>query len=305
MALILTVLLAVPVRAGRVFQPTAAKPSRQPFKAVAAVQQSPREWRLAAAVCHIWQQRPQAQQPVLEVAKEEQQQSVIQQLKQQCSALAVVAPFASTTIVQASSSTQAEVYYGLAKAIDIYLAILTVRVLLSWFRNIDWFGEPWNTLRQLTDPFLQVFRGIIPPLGGIDLSPMLGFFLLNFLRNLLMNWAMHNAIAKGDVLTVAQIAGIQGAKQTSTLIPLCHNIFLSKADVQLELLEGQQAVGITAIAKTVGQTGVEMEALTAAAVAALTVYDMCKAVSKDIVITNLQLEHKEGGKGGMWQRSQD
>jgi cyclic pyranopterin phosphate synthase len=111
-----------------------------------------------------------------------------------------------------------------------------------------------------------------------------------------------NAMAKGDVLSIAQVAGIQGAKLTSSLIPLCHNILLSKVNVQLSLVEEAAAVAISATAKCVGQTGVEMEALTAAGVAALTVYDMCKAVSKDIEITQLRLDAKEGGKSGSWLR---
>jgi cyclic pyranopterin phosphate synthase len=111
-----------------------------------------------------------------------------------------------------------------------------------------------------------------------------------------------NKIKKGDVLSVARIAGIQGAKATSQLIPLCHNIFISSVNVDLQLVESCHAVDIKATAKCVGQTGVEMEALTGAAVAALTVYDMAKAVSKGIRITDLQLESKEGGKSGMWRR---
>jgi cyclic pyranopterin phosphate synthase len=111
-----------------------------------------------------------------------------------------------------------------------------------------------------------------------------------------------NALAKGDVLSIAQVAGIQGAKHTSSLIPLCHNIFLSKVNVTLSLVEEASAVAISATAKCVGQTGVEMEALTAAGVAALTVYDMCKAVSKEIEITQLRLDSKEGGKSGTWLR---
>lgn len=111
-----------------------------------------------------------------------------------------------------------------------------------------------------------------------------------------------NAIAKGDVLRVAQIAGIQGAKATAQLIPLCHNIFISSVNVDLRLDEASHAVDITATARAAGQTGVEMEALTGAAVAALTVYDMTKAVSKGIEITQLQLEYKEGGKSGVWRR---
>jgi cyclic pyranopterin phosphate synthase len=111
-----------------------------------------------------------------------------------------------------------------------------------------------------------------------------------------------NALAKGDVLSIAQVAGIQGAKHTASLIPLCHNIFLSKVNVTLRLVEEAAAVAISATARCVGQTGVEMEALTAAGVAGLTVYDMCKAVSKDIEITQLRLDSKEGGKSGTWLR---
>eukprot|EP00897_Mesotaenium_endlicherianum_P007471 jgi/Mesen1/6752/ME000344S06041 len=110
-------------------------------------------------------------------------------------------------------------------------------------------------------------------------------------------------IAKGDVLTTAKIAGITGAKYTAHLIPLCHNILISRVDVQLALDGGRHAVEIVATAAAVGATGVEMEALTAVSVAALTVYDMCKAVSKDIHITDVRLESKTGGKSGPWHRS--
>jgi molybdenum cofactor biosynthesis protein MoaC len=113
-----------------------------------------------------------------------------------------------------------------------------------------------------------------------------------------------NAIAKGDVLRVAQLAGIQGAKATAQLIPLCHSILISSINVDLQLDESSHAVDITATARAVGQTGVEMEALTGAAVSALTVYDMTKAVSKGIRITELQLEYKEGGKSGVWRRQE-
>ena len=112
-----------------------------------------------------------------------------------------------------------------------------------------------------------------------------------------------NQMQKGDVLSVAQLAGIMGAKQTSTLMPLCHNLFISKADVKLALEESDNSVRIHSEVKTTGQTGVEMEALTAATVAALTVYDMCKAVSKDAVISNVYLLHKRGGKSGVYERS--
>lgn len=94
-----------------------------------------------------------------------------------------------------------------------------------------------------------------------------------------------------------------GAKHTATLIPLCHNILLSKVHVSLALAPAAAAVDVVAEATTVGPTGVEMEALTAAAVAALTVYDMCKAASKGIEITGLRLLRKSGGKSGDWERA--
>jgi cyclic pyranopterin monophosphate synthase len=109
-----------------------------------------------------------------------------------------------------------------------------------------------------------------------------------------------NRLAKGDVLTVAQLAGIMGAKHTASLIPLCHPITLSSVSVELALAPAEHAVDITASAATVGPTGVEMEALTAAAAAALTVYDMCKAASKGVVVADLRLRSKNGGKSGDW-----
>ncbi|MCO5602144.1 hypothetical protein L7F22_056272 [Adiantum nelumboides] len=112
-------------------------------------------------------------------------------------------------------------------------------------------------------------------------------------------------ILKGDVLTVAKLAGICGAKQTGSLIPLCHNITLSNVKVNIELDEQKDSVLIKAEVTAVGVTGVEMEALTAVSVAALTIYDMCKAVSKDIAIRNIQLESKTGGKSGDWCKSKD
>ncbi len=99
---------------------------------------------------------------------------------------------------------------------------------------------------------------------------------------------------KGNPLEIARIAGIMAAKQTSNLIPLCHQLNLSKADVQIEITD--DGVYLEAEAKTDSTTGVEMEALTAVSVAALTIYDMCKAVQKDICITEIQLESKTGGK---------
>ncbi|HEV2487673.1 MAG TPA: cyclic pyranopterin monophosphate synthase MoaC [Terracidiphilus sp.] len=106
---------------------------------------------------------------------------------------------------------------------------------------------------------------------------------------------------KGNPLEVARIAGIQAAKRTSDLIPMCHPLPLTHVDVQVEIAKG--GVSITATAATTGPTGVEMEALTAAAVAALTVYDMTKALDKAIVIRNVQLEAKTGGKSGDYSRN--
>jgi cyclic pyranopterin phosphate synthase len=105
-------------------------------------------------------------------------------------------------------------------------------------------------------------------------------------------------IKKGDVLTVAQIAGISASKRTSELIPLCHPLFLSKVDVDLVLDESIPGVVITATAKVTGKTGVEMEALTAVSVAALTVYDMAKAAEKTMKIQNIRLVEKHGGQSG-------
>lgn len=102
---------------------------------------------------------------------------------------------------------------------------------------------------------------------------------------------------KGDVFAVARIAGIQAAKKTSDLIPLCHPLMLTGVKVELTA-EGEDAVRITARCKLTGQTGVEMEALTAASVAALTIYDMCKAVDRGMVIENVRLLEKLGGKSG-------
>ena len=107
-----------------------------------------------------------------------------------------------------------------------------------------------------------------------------------------------NTIKKGDVLTVAQIAGIQASKQTSTLIPLCHQINLSNVQVSLRLDSESWSIIIVARAECEGKTGVEMEAIVAASIAACTVYDMCKAVDKGIVITEIKLLSKTGGKSG-------
>jgi cyclic pyranopterin phosphate synthase len=105
-------------------------------------------------------------------------------------------------------------------------------------------------------------------------------------------------IKKGDVLTVAQIAGVMAAKRTSELIPLCHPLPLTHIDVRLELRDDLPGVAITATVRTTGKTGVEMEALTAVSVAALTVYDMAKAAEKTMVIGSIRLLEKHGGSSG-------
>lgn len=114
--------------------------------------------------------------------------------------------------------------------------------------------------------------------------------------------------AKGDVLAVARVAGIMAAKRTSELIPLCHQIALTRVTVDFELAEPDSepcGVAITAAAECLGQTGVEMEALTAASVAGLTIYDMCKAIDRGMVVTDVALLLKEGGKSGRWDREQE
>ncbi len=108
-------------------------------------------------------------------------------------------------------------------------------------------------------------------------------------------------VAKGDVLAVARLAGIMAAKRTAELIPLCHPLALASVNVDLVCVPELSAVEITATCKLRGRTGVEMEALTAASVAALTVYDMCKAVDRGMVVTDLRLLHKSGGKSGNWE----
>jgi cyclic pyranopterin monophosphate synthase len=108
-------------------------------------------------------------------------------------------------------------------------------------------------------------------------------------------------VAKGDVLAVARLAGIMAAKRTAELIPLCHPLALTSVKVDLECVPERSAVEIIATCKLRGRTGVEMEALTAASVAALTVYDMCKAVDRGMVVTDLRLLRKSGGKSGNWE----
>ena len=116
-----------------------------------------------------------------------------------------------------------------------------------------------------------------------------------------MKMIIAEELQKGDVLSVAQLAGIMGAKRTPDLIPLCHPLNLSSVEVELSCDPLRNAVDITATCKLTGQTGVEMEALTAVSLAALTVYDMCKAVDKKMRITNIRLVQKSGGRSGVYK----
>jgi cyclic pyranopterin phosphate synthase len=112
---------------------------------------------------------------------------------------------------------------------------------------------------------------------------------------------MEGSFKKGDVLGVAQLAGIMGAKQTSNLVPLCHPLALTSVKVELTCNLATNAVDISATCKLKGRTGVEMEALSAVSIAALTVYDMCKAVDKGMHLTNIRLVNKSGGKSGVFE----
>ncbi len=106
---------------------------------------------------------------------------------------------------------------------------------------------------------------------------------------------------KGDVLGIARVAGIQAAKHTANLIPLCHPLALTRVEIGFTIERSRNAVACTATAETVGRTGVEMEALTAASIALLTIYDMCKAVDRGMHIEHLGLKEKRGGKSGVWK----
>ena len=116
----------------------------------------------------------------------------------------------------------------------------------------------------------------------------------------------NQSLAKGDLLATARIAGIQGAKKCSDLIPLCHPLPLSKVTIDINSFrEGSNAgLEVRALCKTTGKTGVEMEALTAASITALTIYDMCKALDKGIVIESVKLLEKQGGKSGHWRANE-
>jgi cyclic pyranopterin phosphate synthase len=120
-----------------------------------------------------------------------------------------------------------------------------------------------------------------------------------FMQSATLQKIQNNAFKKGDVLSVARIAGIMAAKQTHHLIPLCHSLQLSKISVEFEFIE--TGIRIFTLAKLDGKTGVEMEALTAASIAALTIYDMCKAVDRGMKISEVQLLEKSGGKSGDWK----
>ena len=108
--------------------------------------------------------------------------------------------------------------------------------------------------------------------------------------------------SKGDVLAVAQVGGIMGAKNTPQIIPMCHPIMISGCDISFKIDFENNKIEITATTKTVGKTGIEMEALTAVSTAALTIYDMCKAIDREMVINNIMLVKKSGGKSGLFER---
>ncbi len=112
---------------------------------------------------------------------------------------------------------------------------------------------------------------------------------------------MDNKISKGDVLTVARLAGIMGAKRTSDLIPLCHPLALTSVKIELYFDTDRNAIDVKSTCKIDDRTGVEMEALTAVSITALTIYDMCKAVDRSMRLTNIRLTYKEGGKTGAWR----
>ncbi len=109
-------------------------------------------------------------------------------------------------------------------------------------------------------------------------------------------------VKKGDVLSVAQVAGIMASKKTSDIIPMCHPIIISGCDINFNLNFDENKVEITSTVKTTGQTGVEMEALTAVAAAGLTIYDMCKAIDREMIVSDVMLMKKSGGKSGIFER---
>lgn len=119
-----------------------------------------------------------------------------------------------------------------------------------------------------------------------------------------LNRILEGTINKGDVLAVAQIAGIIAAKNTSGSIPMCHPLMLTGIDINFEIKEKENVIDIEAIINSEGKTGVEMEALSAVSITALTIYDMCKSIDKDMVINNIRLTKKSGGKSGIYTRKE-
>lgn len=123
-----------------------------------------------------------------------------------------------------------------------------------------------------------------------------------YMKSETLNRIHDGTIKKGDVLAVAQVAGIMAAKNTAHLIPMCHPIMTTGCDISFNLDFENSKIDIKATVKTIGQTGVEMEALTAVSAAALTIYDMCKAIDRDMMITDIMLVRKSGGKSGAYER---
>lgn len=123
-----------------------------------------------------------------------------------------------------------------------------------------------------------------------------------FMKRVTLERIKEGTIKKGDVLSVAQVGGIMASKNTPHIIPMCHPIMISGCDINFKLDFESNKIDITAITKTIGKTGVEMEALTAVSAAALTIYDMCKAIDKEMAIGNIMLIKKSGGKSGVFER---
>lgn len=119
-----------------------------------------------------------------------------------------------------------------------------------------------------------------------------------------LNKIKEGTISKGDVLSVAQVAGIMAAKNTANIIPMCHPIMINGCDINFHFDFESNNIDITCSVKNTGKTGVEMEALTAVTVAALTIYDMCKAVDREMIISDVKLMKKDGGKSGLFQREE-
>ncbi|XP_059256523.1 molybdenum cofactor biosynthesis protein 1 isoform X3 [Mustela nigripes] len=162
---------------------------------------------------------------------------------------------------------------------------------------------PLPTADQLTHVDTEGRAAMVDVGGKPDTERVAVASAVVLLGSVAFKLVQENQLKKGDALAVAQLAGVQAAKLTSQLIPLCHHVALSHVQVWLELDATRHAVGIRASCRARGPTGVEMEALTAAAVAALTVYDMCKAVSRDIVLGEIKLLSKTGGQRGDFQRT--